>query len=169
MQVFNYSSFRTFGKNLFINFGEIIDQSSVDPTQSDGNRNQLFNTQLKNALKPLVFEIGKTDIPRQKKLLENKPSLVQWVLGIIPAFAGWLLHLPIYLPLKKITYSKTNHNDHYDSVFIALLMFTYPLYLLLLSSLLFYWTGSPYAFFAILLLPFTAWAYIQLKPQLDGQ
>ena len=88
---------------------------------------------------------------------------------IIPAFIGWLIHLPLYLPVQKSVFRKTAHNDHYDSVMAAILLFTYPLYLLLISFIAFYITKSSLSFLFLLLLPFTAWCYVQLKPQLDKQ
>ena len=53
----NYSSFRRFGKNLFINFGEIIESKDLETASSDGARNQSFNMILEQQLKQLVFEI----------------------------------------------------------------------------------------------------------------
>ncbi|MEI9910235.1 MAG: hypothetical protein WDO71_11505 [Bacteroidota bacterium] len=62
---------------------------------------------------------------------------------------------------------RTSHNDHYDSVLTGLLLFAYPLYLLLLTLLILLFTKSWITFLLLLLLPFTAWSYVQLKPQLD--
>ncbi|MFC0771509.1 hypothetical protein [Terrimonas alba] len=80
---------------------------------------------------------------------------------------GWLTHFPLYLPVQRITYRKTTHNDHYDSVMAAVLLFTYPVYLLLLSFVLFFFSKSNYSFLLLLLMPLTAWSYVQVKEQLD--
>ena len=162
----NYSSFRRFSKNLFINFGEIIEKKEVEGN-SDGIRYQLFNNLLEQQLKRLVFEIDKKDKEKQQKLLEIKSSTGKKILLAVPAFIGWAVHLPVYLPVKNFTFKRTNLNDHYDSVLTAILLFAYPLYLMLITLLVFYFSGSWLAFLLLPLLPFTAWAYIQLKPQLD--
>jgi 1-acyl-sn-glycerol-3-phosphate acyltransferase len=163
----NYSSFRRFGKNMFINFGDIIDKEDINFTEADGLRHQSFNNQLQQQLEQLVFEIPKTDKQRQKELLEINPSLPKKIILLIPAAIGWIVHAPFYLPARSFTWKRTYNNDHYDSIITGILLFTYPFYLLLLTLLLFLFTNSRYAALLMLILPFTAWSYVQLKPQVD--
>jgi 1-acyl-sn-glycerol-3-phosphate acyltransferase len=54
---FNYSSFRNFGKNVFINFGEPLDKQPVLEHVSDGKQFYYFNEQLRDQLEKLVYEI----------------------------------------------------------------------------------------------------------------
>ena len=165
----NYSSFRRFSKNLFINFGEIITKDDFDLKESDGKRNQFFNNKLEDQLRQLVFEIDKNDIEKQKLLLEKNHSLFTKIILLIPAIIGWLIHAPLYLPIKKFTYKKTWDNDHYDSVLIALLLVIYTLYGILITILILLLTHNLFSWLLIIALPFTACAYVQLKPQLDKQ
>lgn len=51
--------------------------------------------------------------------------------------AGWLIHAPLYFPLKRLTAAKTKGTVFHDSVLFALLFVTYPLYLILLAAILF--------------------------------
>jgi MFS-type transporter involved in bile tolerance (Atg22 family) len=62
---------------------------------------------------------------------------------------------------------KYHRTVHVDSMLIALPLFSYPFYLLLLAFLGYLFTGCWWAFLAIPMLPFTAWSYVQLKKQLD--
>ena len=163
----NYSSFRRFGKNIIINFGDIITKEDINWNGSEGIRFQTFNNKLQKKLSTLVFEIDKEDIKSKKDLLEKKTSAISKIILAIPAFFGWLIHLPFYLPLQKIVYKKTAHNDHFDAVMAAILLFTYPFYLLMVSFLTFYFTKSPFSFLLLFLIPFTAWCYVQVKGQLD--
>jgi hypothetical protein len=163
----NYSSFRRFGKNMFINFGEMIEKKNTDLSQPEGTLYQAFNDLLEKQLKQLVFEINKKDLKKQKELLEIRPAAIKKVLLLFPALIGWVTHWPIYFPIRKFTFKKTNHNDHYDSVLTGIFLFAYPAYLLLLTMILFFIIHSWYVFLLLILLPFTAWSYIQLKPQLD--
>lgn len=133
----NYSSFRRFGKNIFINFGTPITQSDIEWNVPDGLRHQSFNVQLQNQFQQLVYEIEKNDKQKQKKLLEVKTSVLKKILLAIPALVGWLIHTPLYLPIKQFVYRRTNNNDHFDSIIIALLLFAYPIYLLLITLVLF--------------------------------
>ena len=163
----NYSSFQRFGKNIFINFGEIINKEDFDLTEPDGLRHQSFNHKLKGQLEQLVFEIPKTDKPKQKELLEIRPSLFKKILLAIPAAAGWTVHTPLFWPVKKITWKRTHHNDHFDSFMTGILLFVYPVYLLLIITTVWLITKCWWVFFLLLILPFTAWSYTQLKAQLD--
>jgi hypothetical protein len=96
----NYSSFKRFGKNLFVNLGNIFTASDFDKTLSDGTWNQVFNNKLQQELSPLVFEIEKKDKKKQQELLEIDPSLLTKVLLAIPAVIGLLIHAPLYLPIN---------------------------------------------------------------------
>lgn len=163
----NYSSFHRFGKNIFINFGEIISKEDINISEPDGLRNQAFNNLLRQQLHQLVFEISKTNKHKQKEKLVIRQPVLKKILLFIPALIGLLTHAPLYFPIKKFTWKRTAHNDHYDSVMTGILIFTYPFYLLVLVIVLWIFIKSGWVFFLFLLLPFTAWAYAQLKPQLD--
>jgi 1-acyl-sn-glycerol-3-phosphate acyltransferase len=163
----NYSSFRRFSKNIFINFGEAITMDDFDLSHGDGRRYQSFTNKLQQQLQQLVFEIDKKDIQKQKRLLEKKPSAVSKTALFLPAAVGWLLHAPFYLPIKHFAHRKTFNNDHYDSVLVALLLFVYPLYVFLITIVAYLLTHSSFAWLLLIVLPFTAWAYTRLKPQLD--
>jgi 1-acyl-sn-glycerol-3-phosphate acyltransferase len=163
----NYSSFRRFGKNMFINFGNIITTDEIDMREADGLRHQSFNIKLKQELGQLVYEIPNTDKKQQAALLAIKPSLLKKIFLFLPAIPGWIIHAPLYLPVKNFTWKRTNHNDHYDSILTGILLVTYPFYLLIITATLWIIFGYWWIVFLLLLLPFTAWAYIQLKPQLD--
>jgi 1-acyl-sn-glycerol-3-phosphate acyltransferase len=165
----NYSSFKRFGKNLFVNFGTIFTANDFDRTLSDGAWNQVFNNKLEQELHPLVFEIEKKDKKKQKELLEIKPSLLTKILLAIPAVIGWLVHAPLYLPIKYWVNKKYNDTGHLDAMQIVLPLFIYPFYLLLVTFLLFFTLNSYWVFLLMIILPFTAWSYVQVKRQLDDQ
>ena len=165
----NYSSFKRFGKNLFVNFGTIFTANDFDRTLSDGAWNQVFNNKLEQELHPLVFEIEKKDKKKQKELLEIKPSLLTKVLLAIPAAIGWLIHAPLYLPIKYWVHKKYAGPGHVDAMQIVLPLFIYPFYLLLVTFLLFFTLNTYWVFLLMIILPFTAWSYVQVKGQLDDQ
>lgn len=163
----NYSSYHRFGKNMFIHFGEIISKEDFDLTEPDGIRYQVFNNKLRQQLEQLVFEISKTDKQRQKEMLEIKQPRLKRTALFIPAMIGWLTHVILFWPIKKFTWKRTAHNDHYDSVITGILLFTYPLYLLVATGILWIFLKSWWVLLLFLILPFTAWSYLQLKPQMD--
>ena len=160
----NYSSFNRFGKNIFLNFGDIITADDIDINSADGQRNTTFNNKLRSQLEQLVFEIpGKNDQLLKEKF-DVKISLTKKILLFTPAVVGWLLHLPLFIPVKTFAKQKTKNTDHYDSVLIAILLISYPLYLLLLTVMLIIFTGSWWFIFTLIILPLTARALVLLKP-----
>jgi 1-acyl-sn-glycerol-3-phosphate acyltransferase len=164
----NYSSFRRFGKNIFIHFGEIITSQDINMNDPEGARHLAFNHLLRTQLHRLVYEIPINDLQKQQEVLEIKPSAIKKIVLLIPAVFGLLMHAPLYIPVKTYAARRTRYNGHYDSVVTALLYFSYPFYCLLLVALagiLFAWC---WALALVIALPLTAWAYVQLKPQLDS-
>lgn len=163
----NYSSFRRFSKNIFINFGEIITMHDFDLNHGHGRRYQAFTSKLEEEFHKLVFEIDMKDIPKQKKLLERKPSPLTEIILFLPAVIGLIIHAPLYLPVKNYTSKRTRNNDHYDSVIISLLLILYPIYVMLLTAMIIVLTRNLYFLLLLIVFPFTAWAYAQVKHQLD--
>ncbi len=163
----NYNSFRKFGKNIFLNFGTLITREEILAVDTDGKKNLAFNDKLNKELAQLVFEISPTDIKRKKELLFVKQSNVAKIVLAIPALIGFFLNAPLYLPLRFFTKTKTKDTDHHDSVLLALLIFTYPFYLLFVTTLFFWLTCSWVSLLCLAIFPFSAWAFVHIKEQLD--
>lgn len=166
----NYSSFHLFGKNIHINFGKPITQHDIPPQKSDGQRNNLFNQKLTAALQELVYEIPKENHALLEEKLGVKISQLERFLLWVPARLGQWIHYPLYLPIKNFTAKKFKDTGHIDSVISALLLLSYPFYLLLFY-LLFQLAGvnTGWAVAIIFLFPFLAWTQVRIKPQFDHQ
>ena len=160
----NYSSFYNFGKNVQLNFGTIITQKDIDEG-AYGKRISLFNTNLQTQLQQLVIEIDKTNPAAIKEKFAVPISTLKKTLLFLPAVLGWIIHAPLYYPLKKIIWLKTVHHDHFDSIMTGTLFFVYPFYLLAVALLCCWLIGGYWWITAFLLLPFFAWSYVQLKAQ----
>jgi hypothetical protein len=85
----------------------------------------------------------------------------------VPALIGLLIHAPLYYFVKWLAAMLVKEEGHDDSKMVGFLFVLYPASLLLLSIILFLISGNWFSFLLILLLPFTAWSYVQLKKQLD--
>jgi len=163
----NYSSFRIFGKNVILNFGEIItdpDSYQDEKNLPDGKAVIDFNLKLQQQLKNLVIEAELSDKEKIKKILFIQQPLIKKILFFIPAIAGLILHAPLYYPV--ILSIKNRANDHYDSIVVGLLFILYPIYLLVISVIIYFITGSLWALLLLLIIPFSAWSLLQLKRQL---
>ena len=163
----NYSSFERIGKNVIINFGEYIDVKDIDLSASDGARNQEFNSKLQTQLQQLVYEIKKDDKEKKRQLLEFKPFLLTRILLFVPAIIGFLVNAPLYLLIRNFVKKKAGGTGHYDSVMMLLLFITYPLYLLLIILITYLFAKTALVWWLLLIIPFTAWSYVQLKKQVD--
>jgi 1-acyl-sn-glycerol-3-phosphate acyltransferase len=160
---FNYNSFRKFGKEVHLFFGEPIDRDAVLQHETDGKLFLSFNEQLNDQLKKMVYEIDPHDNQTIRKIfsIKLKPS---FYFLIIPAIIGWILHAPLFYSCKLIA-SFFKNTGHYDSVLTSTLLLLYPFYLLLLAIIGFNFSLS-IGLLLIILLPVTAWACTQAKYQL---
>lgn len=162
----NYSSFHKVGKNVLINFGKPIEKNELPLTGSDGNQHQQFNELLKQRLQPLVWEISAHDPVAQQRLLVS-PSWFEKGWLALPAVLGKWLHAPLYIPLYKMVHAFFENTGHKDSVLMALLIITYPVYVALISLSVALLSNPAWGWLTFAALPFCAWSYIQLKNPLD--
>jgi 1-acyl-sn-glycerol-3-phosphate acyltransferase len=160
----NYSSFRSFGKNFFLNFGSIISKNDFQHDISFGKYVKDFNEKLNAQLENLVFEVSKSDAEKAKDILYIHQPFLKRILLFIPAVIGFATAAPLYFLFHLII--KNRAYDHYDSIMTGLLFFFYPLYVLSITLIVFFSTNQAYAFFLLIILPFSAWSYLQMKKQL---
>lgn len=160
----NYSSFRFFGKNMFLNFGNIISKEALHEDFAQGKSIKEFNEKLQSQLEDLVYKIDTNDKEKLKKYFFVKKSLFKKIILFIPAIIGFIINAPLYFTIHLII--KNRANDHYDSIMTGLLFFLYPLYTLAITLIIFFITKSGYSFLLFGLLPFTVWSYLQLKRQI---
>jgi len=161
---FNYNTFHNFGKNVFLEFGEALDQKRIRGEASEGRRLLEFNRQLKEQLKERVYEIAPEDYATQRELLTVEIPVWKKILLAPFALAGLLLHVPLYFPLKAL--AGRFSSDHFDSILITILFLSYPFYLLLLTIVSGIMLGPLWSLSVFILAPFTAWATVQVKDQL---
>jgi len=161
----NYQSFTSFGKNIVLNFGNIIQEKDITITGGYGKTINEFNDKLRNELRSLVIEI---DPPEKEKITRTflvKQSGFKKIILLLPAVTGYIIHAPLYLPVKKFASIKGGHNDHYDSLMVGLLFILYPLYLLLAGLLVYWFIGGYWWPGVFIILPFCAWSFVQVKKQ----
>ena len=161
----NYQSFTSFGKNVQLNFGNIINEKDISPTEGYGKTINEFNDKLRNELKSLVIEIDAADKQKKRALFFIGQPAFKKILLFLPAVIGYILHAPLYLPVQRFASVKGGHNDHYDSLLVGLLFLLYPVYLSLIGLLVYWFIGAYWWLAVFIILPFCAWSYVQLKRQ----
>ncbi len=163
----NYSSFKKFGKNIKLFFGDFITKENIDYNDSHGNAIKQFNDNLKSQLSKTVFEINANDRALQHQHFFVNISLVKKTVLLLPAIIGGILHAPLFYFTKWLGNVLIKEDGHADSKMIAFLFILYPVFVITVTLLLFCFTVSWFSFLGLFILPFTAWALVQLKPQLD--
>ncbi len=161
----NYSSFTKFGKNVQLNFGQAISKDDLSTNDTEGKNILAFNKRLSEQLQNLVVELDRGNqaaIIKQFKVL--MPAWKKLLLAL-PAILGAIIHFPIYYPVKKFTWARTSHNDHFDSVMVGILFILYPLFVLAITLTAFIITGQTLCFLLLIAIPFTAFACLQMKKQ----
>jgi 1-acyl-sn-glycerol-3-phosphate acyltransferase len=160
----NYSSFKKFGKEIHLQFGEPILKEHVD-NYSEGKFHLDFNGLLAARFRKLVYEIDEKDVEKRRSIFSIKKS-ASLLLLFIPGIIGMLVHLPLYLPIKIFTEFRFKKSGHYDSVVTSLLLILYPVYLLLVFLLLIPSLGLA-ALTVFLFLPLLARCALEVKYQMD--
>ena len=166
----NYSSFRLFGKNVHVNFGKPITQHEIPSDWSDGLRHQRFNELLQTELQQLVYEIPSTHHHLLEEKLGSQLSPLEKQLLYLPGLLGRIIHLPLYRPIQKFTLQKFGDTGHCDSVISALLLLSYPFYLLIVFLILMAAGLSMLGTaITIILFPLLAWCRVRSKAEFDHQ
>lgn len=161
----NYSSFRLFGKNVIMNFGEMIYEIDISEELLSGKAILSFNKKLEEQLQELVIRIDRNDKQTIKKIFFLKQPLLKKILLFFPAVVGYIIHFPLYFSI--VSAIKKIATDHFDSIVVGALFFIYPVYLAALTLLTFLLTKNLLSLFLLILIPFTAWAFLQIKKQVQ--
>jgi 1-acyl-sn-glycerol-3-phosphate acyltransferase len=126
--VITYNGFKHFGKKVFLFLGSAFPATmfftSTTEHQNEATQRNNFNNHVMEQMISLFKE------PTSKKY--KRPLYLFPIIGI-----AWLWHTPLYLLIKNFVGYKTKGTVFYDSVLFTVLLFAYPLYLILLAMLLF--------------------------------
>ena len=162
----NYSSYHRYGKNLIIHFGDFIESSDIDWNESEGKRHQSFNERLERSLRTGVIELHRSDLAGRKQAFSVPYSSAWKSITALPALIGWILHAPLYFPMRAIVAIASRYNDHFDSIIAGLLLLLYPIYW---TGLLFtgYSLAGWYGLSIALLSPMWIRALLAWLPQTD--
>lgn len=146
-----YNSFHQFGKNIRIQFAKPYKTEDLFKHEQDAQNMQEFNRILFDSIQEMI------QLPEKEQKNSNP-------LNALLSSIGLFLHIPIYGLIKQFVKRKTRNTVFYDSVLFGMLLLLYPLYLCLLTALLFA-LHLPNYLIAIILLthPITAWYAVHYK------
>ena len=149
-----YDSFTDFGKTVNINICKPIPVASLFPFNEEAKNTKHFNQCIFDQLQSNIL------IPTKQPSIKKQGKL----LLLIPGLIGLIIHLPVYTLLKNFVHTKTRGTIFFDSVLFGLLLFSYPLFVLLISLVFLLCKISNIIVLIIfLLLPFTAWCAVKRR------
>jgi len=153
--VITYNGFKHFGKKIFLMLGKNVAATEFFKTNTAYQNAALERNNFNNHIMEEMTSLFKE--PPSKKY--KRPLYLFPIIGI-----AWFWHAPLYVLIKTFVVHKTKGTVFYDSVLFAILLFVYPLYLILLFMLL-HAIGVPYWMnvFIITAHPLLAIIYTQSK------
>lgn len=148
-----FDHFHRFGKDINLHFGKPILPQTLLPYDDEARSLICFNKILYREISQRIERPWPACLPLAEKIVYA---------GI--ALPACFIHAPLYYPVKKIVQQKTRGTVFYDSVLFGVLLFLYPLYLLLLCSLLVL-LGLSFSIIVpiLFLLPISAWTAVRWR------
>ena len=125
--VITYNGFKHFGKKIFLMLGKNVAATEFFKTNTAYQNAALERNNFNNHIMEEMTSLFKE--PPSKKY--KRPLYLFPIIGI-----AWFWHAPLYVLIKTFVVHKTKGTVFYDSVLFAILLFVYPLYLILLLMLL---------------------------------
>ena len=131
--VITYNGFKHFGKKIYLMLGTSFSAGLYFSADSTPASMSIERNNFNNIVMQEMVSLFKE--PPSKKY--KRPIYLFPIIGI-----AWFWHAPLFLIIKNFVAYKTKGTVFFDSVLFAVLLFAYPLYLVLLCILLHY-TGIP--------------------------
>jgi len=126
----NYASFNTVPKNVRVHFNEEFEANRILFSKETDFYSQ-FNLNLKKGIeKELITDKNHHSL---QVVTSHTNKIFQKILLSLPAFLGWITQKWFYNSIKNWVYEKTKHTVFYDSVLFAMLLITYPLFIILFT------------------------------------
>jgi 1-acyl-sn-glycerol-3-phosphate acyltransferase len=125
--VITYNGFKHFGKKIFLMLGKNVAATEFFKTNTAYQNAALERNNFNNHVMEEMTSLFKE--PPSKKY--KRPLFLFPIICI-----AWFWHAPLYVLIKTFVVHKTKGTVFYDSVLFAILLFVYPLYLILLFMLL---------------------------------
>ena len=149
----NYEHFKGLGKQCEIRMGVPMGYADLLENATEAQFYRAFNARLFEHMQPLVIE-AQDAAEAKTHFRVQAPST--WQRSFVRAIAKGM-HWPYYAFLKGFAARSTAGTVHYDAVLFGMLMLSYPIYLMVIASVLAI-IGLPYLWLATLLWPILAFA-----------
>lgn len=126
--VITYNGFKHFGKKIYLILGQKISATDFFKTNTAPTREAVERNNFNNHVLQEMHAIFKEPLAKKYK----RPVYLLPIISI-----AWFWHAPLYICIKTFVAYKTKGTVFYDSVLFAILLFAYPLYLIVLFVFLY--------------------------------
>lgn len=157
----NYEHFRGPGKRVVLNFGNEIKQSDIQTSPDEYEKwlrefTELLDERMKNTLLSISNDLPvevqqeavKAYFDQKAPVGKNKNPLLR-VLGVV----GRFIHKPLYTLFERKTAKLTARTVFYDSVLFGLLLYLYPVIVIVISLIVGFLLGFEAAILCFFVLP----------------
>ncbi|WP_342086812.1 1-acyl-sn-glycerol-3-phosphate acyltransferase [Dyadobacter sp. OTU695] len=162
----NYENFRGPGKRVSLNFGEAIAADDIQTSPQEYEKwlrefNDILDRKMNAEILTIADEAPKAERERQLSEFFDKcaPSGKNKnpLLGAI-GWIGRMIHLPLYSFFENKAAKLTARSVFYDSVLFGMLLYLYPVIVVLLAIIAAVFTGWQVGLGVFVGLPLLAWA-----------
>ncbi|KAA6441347.1 glycerol acyltransferase [Dyadobacter flavalbus] len=160
----NYEHFRGPGKRVMLRFGKEISQDDILTSPLEYEKwlrefNEILTTRMNDEILTLPADLPKDEHIKQLNAFFGNCTVPEKGNALFRAI-GWLgraIHRPLYSFFEKKAAKLTARSVFYDSVLFGLLMYLYPLIVLLLSVIVGIFAGWQAGVILFFALPLLAW------------
>lgn len=161
----NYENFRGPGKRVFLRFGEAIGCDDIQTSPQEYEKwlrefNDILDRKMNAEILTIPAEASIADRDRQLSEFFNKCAPPKNESNVALGAIGWIgrmIHLPLYSFFRNKTAKLTARSVFYDSVLFGMLMYLYPLVVVLLSIIVAVLAGWQVGLGLFVGLPLLAW------------
>lgn len=147
----SYNSFTRIGKSVRVALSKPLVARDLLPNEQEAINMQDFNREIFTRLNSMI---------KLPELYQRKSTVFLHPLSLL----GYFLHMPVYRLIKNLVRTKTRKTVFYDSVLFGVLLLAYPLYLLLLLTLMIFVHLPFYIILTVILIhPLSAWTAVHNK------
>lgn len=161
----NYENFRGPGKRVFLRFGEAIGCDDIQTSPQEYEKwlrdfNDILDRKMNAEILTIPAEASITDRDRQLSEFFDKCAPRKKESNVLLGAVGWIgrmIHLPLYSFFRNKTAKLTARSVFYDSVLFGMLMYLYPVIVVLLSIIAAAFVGWLVGLGLFVGLPLLAW------------
>jgi 1-acyl-sn-glycerol-3-phosphate acyltransferase len=154
----NFSTYKDFGKDLYIDFGNFIEKDQITEPGNRARKLLQFNRILKSELTANI-NMSQEEVEARKV----PASAGSRVLYALFALIGFILNIPFYGFFTRLARNKTDGTVFYHSVHYGLLILFYPLYTLLLVGIGYLCGIGSWSWLLLLVAPITGYCLVRFR------